>query len=684
MQYTDKQRIAFLTETLNRHNYNYYVLSNPQISDYEFDNLLKELSDLEQKYPEWAQENSPTLRVGNDINQSFKQVAHEYSMLSLGNTYNFEELEQFDARVQKELETNDYQYCCELKYDGTSISVVYEDGQLKRAVTRGDGKKGDDVTNNIRTIRSIPLQLMGDYPSKVELRGEIILPHQAFERLNKEREAAGEMPFANPRNAASGSLKLLNSKEVAKRGLDSFLYYVLSEDIEEDSHYKTILMAQKWGAKTPENIKLVGSLDEVKSFINFWDTERHHLPFDIDGIVIKVDSKKQQEILGFTAKSPKWAISYKFKAEQAFTELQSVDFQVGRTGAITPVANLSPVLLAGTTVKRASIHNAEQIALHDLHLKDTVIIEKGGEIIPKIVGVQKDLRPQDAIKVEFIKQCPECHTGLVKKEGEAKHFCPNEYECPPQIKGKIEHFVSRKALDIDGIGSEIIEVLYAQGLIANIADLYQLKKEQVLALDRFAEKSADNLIKSIDKSKTVPFERVLFGLGIRFVGETVAKKIASEVADIEQLMRLSKEELLEIDEIGEKIADSIIAYFKEERHRELINRLKEAGLQFSGEKKVQKGKQLEGLSFVISGVFQHHSRDELKKMIEDYGGKNIGSISKKTNYLLAGEKIGPSKLEKAQKLNIPIISEEDFQEMLGTNNQDQTSSQKDEQLSLDF
>lgn len=654
-------RIDFLKTELNKHNHNYYVLSEPKISDFEYDVLMKELIDLENQFPEFKSDLSPTVRVGNDINQSFEQVEHRYPMLSLGNTYSFEDLDDFDQRIQKALEGQAYQYCCELKYDGTSISISYEDGELLKAITRGDGAKGDDVTNNVKTIRSIPLQLSGNYPKQLEVRGEILLPHSAFDKMNTEREENNEMPFANPRNAASGSLKLQNSKEVSKRGLDAYLYYVLSENLQEDSHYQKIQLAKSWGLKTPNHIELKGSIEEVKSFIEYWDTERHNLSFDIDGIVLKIDSGQQQEQLGLTAKSPRWAISYKFKAEQQTTELLSVDYQVGRTGAITPVANLEPVHLAGTTVKRASIHNADQIALHNLHIGDFVFIEKGGEIIPKIVGVDTKQRPSNAKSIIFITHCPECNTELIRKEGEAKHFCPNENACPPQIKGKIEHFISRKAMNIAS-GEATIDLLFENHLIQNISDLYDLTKEQVNGLERFAEKSADNLIQSIEDSKNIPFPRVLFGLGIRFVGETVAKILAKSCKSIDRLRILNFEELTEIEEIGDKIAESILRYFKDEANLEIIEKLKAAGLNLEIEEQEEaKGNQLEGLAIVISGVFERHSRDELKALIEAYGGKNTSSISKKTDYLLAGDKIGPSKLTKAEKLDVKIISESDFE-----------------------
>lgn len=659
-----KNRIEFLRSELNQHNHNYYVLSNPSITDFEYDKLMKELMDLENQFPEFYSEVSPSQRVGNDINQNFVQVEHQLPMLSLGNTYSFEDLDDFDQRVQKGLEGQSYQYCCELKYDGTSISITYENGKLLRAVTRGDGMKGDDVTNNVKTIKSIPLELKGDFPKKVEVRGEILLPHAAFVKMNLEKLENDEAPFANPRNAASGSLKLQNSKEVAKRGLDAFLYYVLSEEITTDSHFQKIQNAKHWGLKTPEHIELHSSIEEVKTFIQYWDEERHHLPFDIDGIVLKIDSLQQQEQLGLTAKSPRWAISYKFKAEQATTELLSVAYQVGRTGAITPVANLNPVFLAGTTVKRASIHNADQIALHDLHLNDFVIIEKGGEIIPKIVGVDLKLRPTHAKPIQFITSCPECGTLLIKKEGEAKHYCPNETYCPPQIKGKIEHFISRKAMNIAS-GEATIDLLYEHGLIRNIADLYDLKAEQIHVLDRFAEKSAENLIQSIHDSKSVPFPRVLFALGIRYVGETVAKKLAKSAFSIDNLMHLTIEELVQIDEIGERIAESIVDFFSQPSNIKIIERLKQQGLNFEIEALPEaKGQQLEGLSIVISGVFERHSREELKAIIEAYSGKNVASISKKTDFVLAGDKIGPSKLEKAKQLGVKIIDETEFESML--------------------
>jgi len=658
-----KARIDFLVKELNRHNQLYYIHSNPEISDFEFDSLLKELSELENQFPLLATEWSPTQRVGSDLNQSFEQATHRYPMLSLGNTYDFNELEQFDQRVAKGLEGQLYQYVCELKYDGTSISITYENGKLSKAITRGDGTVGDVVTQNVKTIKSIPLELTGDFPKVVEFRGEIIMPHTAFERLNKERINNNEQAFANPRNAASGSLKIQNSAEVAKRGLDSFLYYVISDQLKENSHFEKIKKAASWGLKIPQHIERFDGIDQVKNFINYWDNERYNLPFDIDGIVIKVDSAQQQEQLGMTAKTPRWAISYKFKAEQAFSKLMTVSYQVGRTGAITPVANLEPVQLAGTTVKRASIHNADQIELHDLHLNDTVIIEKGGEIIPKIVGVDKTKRSAEFQKVKFITHCPECGTELIRIDGEAKHYCPNEDGCPPQIKGKIEHFIGRKAMNI-ATGEATIDLLYEQGLIKNVGDLYQLKKSQIARLERFADKSAENLILSIEQSKQVPYHKVLFGLGIRFVGETVAKKLALSCPSIHELRQKTFEELIQIEEVGDKIAESIVLYFQKPEHLELIQRLDEAGVQLKGEVAEAKGEQLKGLNIIISGVFERHSREELKTLIELHGGKNVSSISKQTHYVLAGQGIGPSKLEKAQQLNIPIIDEAFFENLI--------------------
>ncbi len=660
-----KKRIEQLRNALSEHNHSYYVLSKPSISDFEFDIMMNDLIHLEKMYPEFAKEDSPSLRVGSDLATEFKQVVHRFPMLSLGNTYNKEELTDFDTRVKKII-GNDIEYVCELKYDGTAISLSYENGILKRAVTRGDGTKGDEVTANVKTIKSIPIRLKGDnYPANFDIRGEIFIPHNIFNKLNKEREENGESPFANPRNAASGSLKILNSSVVAKRELDCFLYYITGEDLNSDTHYENLTSARDWGFKVPEHIIKCNTIDEVFEFITFWDKERENLPYDIDGIVIKVNSYKKQKQLGFTAKSPRWAISYKFKAEQAATKLTSIDYQVGRTGAITPVANLDAVQLAGTTVKRASLHNADQIELLDIRVNDTVFVEKGGEIIPKVVGVDLKQRPADSVPVDYIKNCPECNAELVREEGEAKHYCPNEYGCPPQIKGKFEHFISRKAMNI-GCAEATIELLFNKGLIRNVSDLYNLTKDDLLALDRFAEKSAENLIVSIEGSKNVPFQRVLFALGIRHVGETVAKTLANNLKSIDNIKSTTFEELIEIDEIGDKIANSIIEYFNTDSNLEIINNIQEKGvkLEISEEEASKSSTKLEGLSIVISGTFDIHSRDELKKLIEQNGGKNVGSISKKTNYLLAGENIGPSKLTKAEKLEIPIISESDFIEMI--------------------
>ena len=661
-----QQRIELLRKQLNYHNHRYYVLSQPEISDFEYDMQLQELAGLEKKYPEFADANSPTQRVGSDIVKEFEQVEHRFPMLSLGNTYSQEELRDFDTRVKK-LIGEDFEYVCELKYDGTAISLHYQNGKLTRAVTRGDGSKGDDVTANVRTIKSIPLELSGsDWPEEFEIRGEIFMPKEGFRKLNEERVKEGEQPFANPRNSASGTLKMQDSTEVAKRPLDCYLYLMAGNQLPTNTHFENLNKARDWGLKVPPYIEQKSSIEEVFQFIEHWDKERDKLPFEIDGIVIKVNSIDLQEELGYTAKSPRWAISYKFKAEQALTKLLSIDYQVGRTGAITPVANLEPVQLAGTTVKRASLHNADQIALHDIRLGDWVYLEKGGEIIPKIVGVEKSKRSADNGPLQYITHCPECGTELIRKEGEAAHYCPNEANCPPQIKGKLEHFVSRKAMNIDGLGEETVELLFDQGLIKNIADLYELTLEQLLPLDRMAEKSANNIIKGIEESKQVPFPKVLFAIGIRYVGETVAKKLTAALGDIDSLMTASLERLVVIDEIGDKIAQSIIDYFTIEENIALIERLKASGLQMMQENQQQEGasQKLAGLAIIISGSFEKHSRDELKVMIESHGGKNVSSISKKTNYLLAGNKIGPSKLAKAEKLGVPIISEDEFLEKL--------------------
>lgn len=660
-----KEQIEWLRAELHRHNYNYYVLNAPVISDKEFDDMMRQLQDLEKEHPEYMDANSPTMRVGSDLNKDFKQVYHKYPMLSLGNTYSESEVSDFYERVKKAL-NEDFEICCELKYDGTSISLTYEDGKLVQAVTRGDGEKGDDVTDNVKTIRSIPLVLHGDYPSFFEIRGEILMPWVVFEELNREKEAREEPLFANPRNAASGTLKLQNSAIVASRKLDAYLYYLLGESLPYDGHYENLQAASRWGFKVSEHMKKARSLEEVFEYINYWDTERKNLSVATDGIVLKVNSLRQQRNLGYTAKSPRWAIAYKFQAERALTRLNQVTYQVGRTGAITPVANLDPVQLSGTIVKRASLHNADIIDGLDLHIGDMVYVEKGGEIIPKITGVDKDARILVGEKVTFITHCPECGSKLVRYEGEVAHYCPNETSCPPQIKGRIEHFISRRAMNIDGLGPETVDLFYRQGLIKDTADLYQLHADDIKKLDRMGQKSADNIIQSIESSKQVPFERVLFALGIRFVGETVAKKIAKSFRNIEELERADLNTLTGIDEIGGKIAQSIVSYFQNPVNRNLIERLKAAGLQFSrSEEDLSRyTDKLAGQSIVISGVFSHHSRDEYKAMIERNGGKNSGSISGKTSFILAGENMGPSKLEKAQKLGIRIVDEDEFLAML--------------------
>lgn len=663
---TPKERIDWLRAELHRHNYNYYVMNAPEITDKEFDDLMRELQDLEKEHPEYADENSPTMRVGSDLNKNFTQVAHKYPMLSLGNTYSESEVTDFYERVKKAL-NEDFEICCELKYDGTSISLTYEDGKLVRAVTRGDGEKGDDVTDNVKTIRTIPLVLHGDYPSTFEIRGEILMPWESFEALNREREAREEPLFANPRNAASGTLKSQNSSVVAARKLDAYLYYLLGEDLPADGHYECLQKAAQWGFKISEHMKKARTLQEVFDYINYWDTERKNLPVATDGIVLKVNSLRQQKNLGYTAKSPRWAIAYKFQAERALTRLNKVSYQVGRTGAITPVANLDPVQLSGTVVKRASLHNADIIESLDLHIGDMVYVEKGGEIIPKITGVDTDARGiLLGEKVKFITRCPECGTPLVRFEGEAAHYCPNETACPPQIKGKIEHFISRRAMNIDGLGPETVDMFYRLKLIKDAADLYRLTVDDIKDLDRMGQKSAENIVNGIAASRSVPFERVLFALGIRFVGETVAKKIARSFKSIDEVEQASLETLMSIDEIGEKIAQSIVSYFGNPLNRNLVERLKEAGLQFSRSEEDLSGytDKLAGQSIVISGVFEHHSRDEYKEMIERNGGKNVGSISSKTSFILAGANMGPAKLEKAQKLGIRIMSENEFLDLL--------------------
>ena len=661
-----EDKIKALREALEQHNYNYYVLSAPTISDREFDEMMKELQVLEESHPEYADPHSPTQRVGSDLSKEFEQVVHKYPMLSLGNTYSEDEVKDFYERIARDL-NEPFEIVAELKYDGTSISLTYEDGRLVRAVTRGDGTRGDDVTANVKTIRSVPLKLMGDrYPATFEIRGEILLPWAEFDRLNKEREEQEEPLFANPRNAASGTLKQQNPAVVAARKLDAYFYYLLGEELPAETHFDNLEAARSWGFKIPNVIRVCNSLEDIYGYIAYWDVERKNLPVATDGIVLKVNSLRQQRNLGFTAKSPRWAIAYKFQAERAVTRLNSVSFQVGRTGAVTPVANLEPVLLAGTTVKRASLHNADIIEGLDLHLGDKVFVEKGGEIIPKIVGVDVEARGLlVGDKVRFIRSCPECGTPLMRPEGEAAHYCPNEAGCPPQIKGKIEHFVTRRAMNIN-MGPETVEDLYEAGYIKDTADLYTLEIADLLRLERWADKSARNLMASLEESKQVPFERVLYGLGIRFVGETVAKRLVSAFHSMEQLEQASFEDLTAVDEIGERIARSIIAYFADERNRTLVNRLKEYGLQMSvpEEKLANRSEKLKGLSIVISGTFAKHSRDEYKAMIEQHGGKNSGSVSGKTDYILAGDNMGPAKLEKAAKLGVKIINEDEFLNMI--------------------
>ena len=662
------ERIYQLREELHAHNYNYYVLNAPVISDIEFDRMMRELQDLEAKHPETYDENSPTMRVGSDINKDFVQVEHKYPMLSLGNTYSEEEVTDFYERVRKSL-NEDFEICCEMKFDGTSISLTYENGKLVRAVTRGDGVKGDDVTNNVKTIRTIPLILKGDnYPKEFEIRGEILMPWEVFEKLNKEREAREEPLFANPRNAASGTLKQQNSSVVASRKLDAYLYYLLGDNLPCDGHYENLQEARKWGFKISDTMRKVKTLQEVFDFINYWDTERKNLPVATDGIVLKVNSIRQQKNLGYTAKSPRWAIAYKFQAERALTKLQKVTYQVGRTGAITPVANLEPVQLSGTIVKRASLHNADIIESLDLHEGDMVYVEKGGEIIPKITGVDIASRTPGSEPVKFITHCPECGEPLTRFDDEAAHYCTNEDSCPPQIKGKIEHFISRKAMNIEGLGPETVDLFYQEGMIGNAADLYSLNEQEIARLERFGEKSAQNIMAGLEASRQVGFERVLFALGIRFVGETVAKKLARSIKNIDALMTATKEELMAIDEIGEKIAESIMHFFSSGKNRELVARLKAAGLkmEMDAQETAVLSNILEGQSIVISGVFAVHSRDEYKDIIEKHGGKNVGSISKKTSFILAGENMGPSKLEKAQKLGIKIMNENEFLSLIAT------------------
>lgn len=661
--------IQSLREELNLHNYNYYVLDNPTISDYDFDTKLKQLQDLENKHPEYFDESSPTQRVGGSITKNFKTVPHEYRMYSLDNSYSKEDLIEWEKRIQKVLGEVALSYTCELKYDGASISITYENGKLKRAVTRGDGFQGDDVTNNIKTIRSIPLELKGDFPDKFDVRGEIILPFAGFEKMNQELIEIGETPYSNPRNTASGSLKLQDSAEVAKRPLDCLLYFLIGPKLPFQSQYDGLKSARDWGFKVPNEAKLANNLEEVFQFIDYWDVHRHDLPYETDGVVVKVNSFQYQEELGYTAKSPRWAMAYKFKSEQVSTILNSISYQVGRTGAITPVANLQAVQLAGTIVKRASLHNADQIEKLDIRVGDTVFVEKGGEIIPKIIAVDLTKRPENTEKTVYITHCPECNTELVRNPGEANHYCPNYYGCPPQIIGRIQHYISRKAMDIEGLGGETVALLYNNGLVHNYADLYSLTVEQILPLERMAQKSAENLVNGVIKSKDIPFESVLYALGIRFVGETVAKKLAKHYKNIEALSQATLMELVLVDEIGERIAQSVIDFFANDENVKIINQLKQYGVQFEIVEKVNPNATtiLTGKVFVVSGVFEKFSRDELKKAIEDNGGKVGSSISSKTDYVIAGDNMGPAKLEKANKLNIAILTEDDFIKILNEN-----------------
>lgn len=663
----EKERILQLRNELHQHNYNYYVLNAPVVSDFEFDSMMHELQDLEKKHPEMADPTSPTMRVGSDLNKEFVQVRHKYPMLSLANTYSEADVTDFYERTRKSL-NEDFEICCEMKFDGTSISLIYSEGKLVQAVTRGDGEHGDDVTDNVKTIKSIPLVLPpnGGYPTDFEIRGEVLMPWSVFEELNKERELREEPLFANPRNAASGTLKSQNSAVVASRKLDAYLYYLLGENLPHEGHYENMMEAERWGFKVSHIMKKCKTLDEIFEFVNYWDTERKNLPIATDGIVFKVNSLRQQRFLGYTAKSPRWAIAYKFQAEKALTRLNKVTYQVGRTGAITPVANLDPVQLSGTVVKRASLHNADIIEGLDLHIGDMVYVEKGGEIIPKITGVDLDSRLLVGDKVRFITHCPECGTPLVRYEGEAAHYCPNDTACPPQIKGKIEHFISRKAMNIDGLGPETVDQFYQNHLINNSADLYSLRIDDIKYLDRMGDKSAERILQGLEDSKKIPFERVLFALGIRFVGETTAKVLARAFKSLDALSQATLDDLLHVDEIGGKIAQSILIYFSNEENQKIIERLREVGLQMQLSDEAMNGvsDKLEGKSIVISGVFEQYSRDEYKNLIEKNGGKNVGSISAKTSFVLAGANMGPSKLEKANKLGIPIIGEDEFLKLI--------------------
>ncbi len=661
-----KARIDSLRKEIEEHNNRYFVLTQPSISDFEYDVLLNELNTLEKKFPEFISENSPTRRVGSDITKEFEQYEHAYPMLSLGNTYSEEELREFDSRIRKTI-SQSIEYVCESKFDGASISITYKNGSLFRAVTRGDGNKGDDVTLNVKTIKSIPLRITSKaVPPEFVIRGEILMPRAVFNRLNEERIKAGIIPFANPRNAAAGTLKLLDPKIVASRSLDCMAYFLLSEELPHNNHYDNLKEAAGWGFNVAESIRLCKNIDEVFQFISYWDSERKNLPYDTDGVVIKINSLSQQQELGFTAKSPRWAIAYKYKAEEATTRLLSVAFQVGRTGTVTPVANLEPVLLSGSTVKRATLHNADQIALLDLHLNDMVYVEKGGEIIPKIVGVDHSLRNEDNKKIVFITNCPECGTALVKNEGEANHFCPNYLHCPPQIKGRIEHFISRKAMDIDGLGEETVDLLFSKNLVRNISDLYDLRMEQLVPLDRLGEKSATNILRSIRNSIDTPYHRVLFALGIRHVGETIAKTISGRFRTIDDLINADVEMLTNVYEIGPKIATSIVTFFSDKDNLEMIERLKSVGIRFNDENEARRtGRSLVGKIIVISGTFSKHSRDEYKELIEKNGGKNSTSVSGNTSFILAGENMGQSKREKADELKIPLKTESDFLKEIG-------------------
>ena len=659
-----RERIEELRRQLHRHNRKYYVENAPEISDFEFDALMRELAELEREHPEYADPDSPTVRVGSDITSEFRSVRHRFPMLSLGNTYSPDELHEFVARIEKEVGPTEY--VCELKFDGTAISLTYEHGRLVRAVTRGDGTQGDDVTANVRTIRSVPLRLDGDdWPDYFEIRGEILMPYASFDRLNAEREAAGEALFANPRNAAAGTLKLQASAEVARRGLDCVLYQMAGDALPYDSHWENLRKAREWGFRISDAMRICRDTARIDEYIALWDEQRRTLPYATDGVVIKVNRYDVRRALGTTAKAPKWAVAYKFKAEQALTRLTGVDFQVGRTGAVTPVANLEPVQLAGTTVRRATLHNAEQMALLDIRPGDMVYVEKGGEIIPKITGVELSQRPADSRPFEYIDRCPECGTPLVRYEGEAKHYCPNQSGCRPQILGRIVHFIRRKAMDIDGLGEETVELLFESGLVRDAADLYDLRAEQLACLPRLGDKSAENIVRSVRRSTEVPFRRVLFALGIRFVGETTAKYLAAHFRSLDAVRAASREELTEAEEVGERIADAIAEYFADETNRTIIRRLRAAGIRTEEEEKALASERLCGLSFVISGTFARHSRDELKELIERHGGRNLAAVSANVDYLVAGAKMGPAKLKKAEKLGIRILTEEEFEELAG-------------------